>query len=75
MLKTYMLIFDDPDFPHPLKMELDLADPASLFSVVERRVTGRIAELWLGDNYIAHLSRSDTGVWKLASSPDRSRPN
>lgn len=64
-MKTYTLIFIGNDVKVPLKVEIDVAEPAFLFEVAERHVTGRTAELWDGSKLVGIISRSETGLWSL----------
>jgi len=64
-MKTYTLIFIGSDVKAPLKVEIDIAEPASLFEAAERHITGRTAELWDDTKLVGIISRSETGLWSL----------
>lgn len=71
-MKTYTLIFIGNDVAVPLKVEIDVADPSSLFDMAERHVTGRKAELWDGSKLVGTISRSEAGLWSLSAvDPDK----
>lgn len=65
-MKTYTLIFAGHGPETPLKVEFDIANPATLFQIAERHVTGRSAELWEGGTYIGEIRRSSTGHWRIS---------
>jgi len=66
-VKTYTLVFREDDAASPLKIEFDIANPASLFQIAETYVTGRVAELWEGKHYVGEIRRSQNGYWRLTS--------
>lgn len=70
-MRTYTLIFSGSDPDVPLRVEFDISDPAALFDLAERHVTGRTAELWEGPTLVGQISRSDLGFWCLTEGKSR----
>lgn len=66
-MKTYTLIFTGQSPDTPLKVEFDIANPAALFDIAGRHVTGRTAELWDGTNFIGQIRRSNNGHWQISN--------
>lgn len=66
-MKTYTLVFTGDESLSPLKIEIDVAEPASLFEVAERHVTGKRAQLWDGSNLVGVVTRSQAGFWSLTA--------
>jgi len=62
-MKSYTLVFMGGDPELPLRLEFDVSDPASLFAIAERPLTGRSAQLWDGGRLIGKISRSESGLW------------
>lgn len=65
-MKTYTLIFAGQGPDTPLKVEFDIANPATLFDIAGHHVTGRTAELWDGSNFIGEIRRSNSGHWRIS---------